>query len=364
MLIVIVSILLYVVFGLLSNSQTRVDVTAISYVQRYIASILVILSIYQGVLARAKTGGFNELGEMIRNTLGVSCVITLMTPYLSNHYSDQVLIVAGRFSGIFENPNEAGMIAGYLLIFAFWFPTRRATFQTLLILLSATTVSLTFSKAAMLCWIIIALIFIFVPAPGSLKGRARTYQRYTLFALLVGLGTVLIYQSIIIGITTPEQYERISELKDLLILEINEDTTTNRSVLLSIGLEKLKLYFPFGAGFGTFHSLEGGLMGRQGWLGVHNTFVMVIGESGLFPGMLLVLAFLVSLTKTFTHPHFTHLFPILVLLVGDFMTTHNGLEMRYTNFFLGFYFAVLALRTWRKEDEIGPNSKGKKCEYS
>ena len=76
-----------------------------------------------------------------------------------------------------------------------------------------------------------------------------------------------------------DQRERLADVFNLAGGEVSARTTTGRTVLIGFGLQKIKDVFPWGAGLGELHAMEGGLrkisngLETDRWLGVHNTFL-------------------------------------------------------------------------------------------
>ena len=74
-----------------------------------------------------------------------------------------------------------------------------------------------------------------------------------------------------------QQMNRIMQIGDILKGKIDSRTTTQRSDLWVEGISIIARYPITGHGFGSFGGLP------EGRLGVHNTYLMVLGEGGIFP---------------------------------------------------------------------------------
>jgi O-antigen ligase len=111
--------------------------------------------------------------------------------------------------------------------------------------------------------------------------------------------------------------------------EIDTQTTSGRTLVWELGLTRILASLPWGNGLGSFHFLEGGYRNTlQEWLGIHNTYLMVLGESGLIP-FLLFGTFLVRLWigAYRSHNPFAAM-GLLFALCGDMAVSHGVLGFR------------------------------------
>lgn len=173
----------------------------------------------------------------------------------------------GRYAGVYLNPNEAGFmcIYGYALVFSLKNTSLKLLGQFVFTLMGL----LTFSRTFIVIWIILNII--------SLKISIKNLK-------IVGIG-VLIFSSLLfidsaVGLNNPrfEQLKNILNNENISTKEISKDS---RTVTWSNYYNQILESPIFGNGYGT-------LSGKTGELGVHNSYLMTIGEAGIIPFALLI----------------------------------------------------------------------------
>jgi O-antigen ligase len=239
-----------------------------------------------------------------------------------------------RNSGLFWNPNEAGLA---LVVVTLVYMARAALggrrwIWVVLAIASSIAVVLTFSRGSM----VVLLIVLCYTILRRLRRRAE---------LLGGVATLAIVSALLFGVQQPEfigdtQWERVADVGRLLQSSHTRDTgDSDRGELLAAGVQQWLRSPIFGNGLGTQRLLTGE------FAGVHNTIVMVFGESGVIPG-LVFLAFIVAYLwrslsiKSPVVRDFLFAFGIVVL--GMCLQSHNFIENRFFNAMLGVAFGVLA----------------------
>jgi O-antigen ligase len=158
-------------------------------------------------------------------------------------------------------------------------------------------------------------------------------------------GVWLVFEQDLLSLSW-EQRERLADVLNLIGGDFNTRSTTGRDILFGYGLEKIGQALPWGAGLGRFHAMEGGLRNELNeWLGIHNTFLMVLGEAGIIPfGLFLSLvAFLLLRGRSVRHP--TILYGFTIILTGDMMTSHNVLVLRIPDLALAVAMTLVASRS-------------------
>ena len=110
-------------------------------------------------------------------------------------------------------------------------------------------------------------------------------------------------------------------------------------------ISKLKLlYLLFGSGFGSFHRIA------EIGLGVHNTYLMIIGESGIFPFFLLIIfltLLFVRIIKIKSKLKFFSLWVFLVISVLIFGSIHDALSERITSLFFVLLIIISGLKNYK-----------------
>ncbi len=240
-----------------------------------------------------------------------------------------------RASGFFDNPNEAAVMALYFLVIIATTATRLSLATVLKFAVALAALLLTFSKTGMLLFFFLAGAFLL----------ARRSYGILVIALASMLALYPVIQFIVsvnpLGMTD-EQVLRIEQVVDIFSGEVDNKTTTGRVELWSIGLERISKTIPLGSGIGSFHRMEGsGHLDLEGnWLGVHNTFLMVLGESGLIP-FLIFLGFLFVLIRTsLSGAYSLTMAGFLVIFISDMFVTHGVLTLRLHNLVLAIMMAA------------------------
>ncbi len=168
----------------------------------------------------------------------------------------------GRYSGFYLNPNEAGFICiyGYSLVFSLKNTSLKLLGQFVFTLMGL----LTFSRTFIVIWIILNLI--------SLKISVKNIR---IFGLGILLFATLIFIDHIVGLNNP----RFDQLKSIVTNEkvsTNEISEDSRMATWAQHYDEILASPYFGNGYGTFS-------GGTGPLGVHNSYLLIIGEAGIIP---------------------------------------------------------------------------------
>jgi O-antigen ligase len=170
--------------------------------------------------------------------------------------------IYGRYSGLYLNPNVAGFICiyGYSLTYALKNTSLKLIGQFIFTLMGL----LTFSRTFIVIWVLLNII--------SLKISIKNIR-------ILGIG-ILIFSTLLfideeVGLNNPrfEQLKNIANNENVSVTEINEDSRLDTWAKYYDKIFESPL---FGSGYGTFS----GNMDSQG---VHNTYLMIIGEAGIIP---------------------------------------------------------------------------------
>lgn len=142
----------------------------------------------------------------------------------------------------------------------------------------------------------------------------------------------------------PEQLLRVEQVLSVFSGEVDDKVTTGRFGLWKLGFERIDTTFPFGNGIGNMHRMEGGYLGTDGeWLGVHNTYLMVLGEAGLVPLLLLVVFFGMFGIGALASPYSATCVGIWLVMVVNMMVAHGVLANRMANLMLASAMALIAV---------------------
>lgn len=191
--------------------------------------------------------------------------------------------IIGRSSGFFINANIAAQHAIFALIFLLYFIEAGKLkfyfkiFLLILILVCVFAVILTFSSTGFVNLLLVFLYFIF--------NKYRNKVKFAFHFMLI----FILFQSVVLSMQSysneyynafniPQiQQEKISNFLNLIsFYKTGNVDYSSRGDLVEIGIAKVVLQPFFGYGAGSFN---GGLLGK---LGVHNTYLQIIGETGFF----------------------------------------------------------------------------------
>jgi O-antigen ligase len=174
----------------------------------------------------------------------------------------------GRYSGFYLNANVAGFICiyGYSLIFGLKNKTLILLGQFVFTLMGL----LTFSRTFIVIWLLVNVI--------SLKISIKNVKIFGIGFLIF---TSLLFIDQVVGLNNPrfEQLKKIANNENVSSQEINRDSRTETWALFYDQILESPL---IGNGFGTFS-------GKTGSLGVHNSYLMILGEAGILPFLLFLI---------------------------------------------------------------------------
>jgi hypothetical protein len=261
------------------------------------------------------------------------------SPLLLKIYKIPPAEIARGF-GFFANPNEGGILSviGLGLLLATKLPGYLKIVFYCILLANAV---LTFSKSAMLLFAMVSFVT-FLTSSSKVKFR---YSFVILGAFIIAAYTAPIFYENLDRV----QKRRIDQVMAIAIQgEINADTTSSRSELWEIGLDKINDNVLFGNGLGELHHMKGGISSLGVDQGVHNVFLMLWGEAGLFVLMGFIFfccAYLfnwITLLKTMPKELLTVTMVSFICLFMDMMSAHNVLNLRMHNLFLGMSIGLFA----------------------
>ncbi|MEM9544433.1 MAG: O-antigen ligase family protein [Bacteroidota bacterium] len=317
----------------------------------YISSIVILFAFYLGAKAIMMHYGYKSIYNYIFPFFIFTTCAVVFGEQLGIYNSFEYMVEAQRgerSAGFFGNPNEAGSFANYALVIfltLFFISKKKAVFIGLAGLAIAGSV-LSFSKAAFIISTLMVLFFFFKNITFFHKSTQRT--RIAFVTLIFGLifGVFAFFNS-----STGQKFEltraqqkRIVGTLALLSGEINEETTSDRTVVYSHGFGLIKRNPYIGHGIGTFHRFNSGNMK----IGVHNTYILILGESGILP-ILLFLGFYFMLIYrglmiTDAGLSFFIIGVTTIYMLGVAGTSHNALDDRTSNALVSIILAILSYR--------------------
>jgi hypothetical protein len=246
------------------------------------------------------------------------------SPLLLHVYKIPPAEIARGF-GFFANPNEGGILSviGLGLLLA----TKLPGYQKVLFYM---------------------LLFGIISIAAFLTSESKIKFRYS-FVIIAAFMVAAYVAPIFYDNLGSVQKRRIDQVLAIATQgEINADTTSSRSELWKIGLDKINDNVLLGNGLGQLHHMQGGISSLGVDQGVHNVFLMLWGEAGLLVLIGFVFfccAYLFNwfvLIKIMPKPILTITMVSFICLFMDMMSAHNVLNLRMHNLFLGLSLGCFA----------------------
>ena len=220
----------------------------------------------------------------------------------------------GRYAGFYINANVAGFICitGYASTYGLKNVGTKLIVQFLFTLAGL----LTFSRTFIVIWLVINLI--------SLKINIRNIRIFGLGFLIVGS---LFFIDEMVGLNNPrfEQLRSILNNEEVSTEDLNADSRSDTWALFYDQILDSPL---IGNGYGSFS-------GKEGYdMGVHNSYLMILGEAGIIPFVLFVayIGYLLAMSLLYFKKK-PNLIMQAIALSLFLMANHN---------FFGFYFVSFA----------------------
>lgn len=235
----------------------------------------------------------------------------------------------GRYSGFYLNPNNASFVCslGYVLTLI-----KKNNIKFLAILFTFFGF-LTLSRTFMGSWIIITSIYLFLN---------RKYLVKSIFILIIsGFILVQFSEQLKLDLT------RFEFLTNLFLGNIDQEVLNNdsRSSQWAKFYDGIANSPIIGNGYSSFgNSLDG-----QGDAGVHNSFLLILGESGFLPFSLILALFVSLLYRSWTiiRPNIMP-FLLIISLIITLMVSHVLFSSGIQIFILVFIIYNLTKKTANK----------------
>jgi len=313
-----------------------------AYLQSYSASILILWSIAIYVASLTTPDRASRFLRYCRNVFVLTTAAILLSPILEPLFPSANYTSDFRMRGLFSNPNEAAQAALFALALCIFVPPRRTSMRSLFLGLTSCAVAVTLSKGAIVL-LILTGGYLALRRGGIGRALLATLSVCVVLVALQNAGSV--FEALVTQhwIPIPEsQHQRILSIGALLDGRVDAATTTGRTLLWQLSLERIGETFPAGSGLGTFHHLEGGLLEANIWQGSHNVFLMVLGESGPIPLLLLILALVIATSRSLQLSAATREFCLLsiLFLTVFWMSGHTGLAIRFHDFILALVIGL------------------------
>ncbi|PNQ73031.1 hypothetical protein C1T31_08530 [Hanstruepera neustonica] len=237
----------------------------------------------------------------------------------------------GRYSGFYINPNKAGFVC--IIGFALTFSIKQKGIKLAAQFLFAIAGLMTLSRSFILLFLLVNIISIII-------------DKKNIFTLISGvIALVLILSLSSIKLNT----DRFNALKS--IFSDNVDTTTitkeTRDETWANYMEGIITNPVFGQGYKKLHGKPKGYYNNVD-VGVHNSFLMIIGEAGIIPFIIVVVLYISMLIRSFMIFNQEPLYLIIsILLLSYLMVSHN-----YFDNFLLLFMTVWLYDKIKSQNEL------------
>jgi O-antigen ligase len=335
---------------LLYTNNLHSDTSLVKLYRNYFSTFVIFLAFYFGSVYFLMQFGTYQFLKFIILLFLLTTIFTVFTNDLgmNNLYIKESSEVgeSSRQSGLFGNPNEAGSFGLYFLVIllssALVFKSHKYVLL-LMSLLAAYSIFVTFSKAAIgTGGLVLVIYFVF-----NLKNVLRIGRSNRRITLIAFVSVVFIASTIfsqwenIFASFTQGQQKRALSFFLLLQGEVSKKTTSERTITFQHGWEMIQSSPVIGNGFGSFHRFAGGPL----QLGVHNTYLLITGESGFIPIILYItlLFLLISASSRIENPgiRFLVIGFCVVFFISVSGTGHNALYDRVSNAVLAIIIAII-----------------------
>lgn len=315
-------------------------------VRGYVSSIVILLCFYKLTTWSLKHNDFYSLLSRMYAFLlsGVALI------FFSSVIGFNIGLDMDRASGFFANPNTAAGFILYCLCLTLCFAIserRKFGFAYLLIVPALFyTMFITFSKAGLITFPLVLFLFL-----GYCLIRYRKLYRpkrkifmWLALSVILAIVFISIYFSAIMDQLSWGQFLRLQRTLAFLSGEFTEATTSERSTLFNIGFQLIGEHPLIGNGLTSFHAYDIPVNGKH--IGVHNTFLLILGESGVIPFIFYVSLMLILIVKSWKLKNLAMSFLFLSILAVYFInvagTGHNALDDRVSNCLFGVMLGYFA----------------------
>jgi O-antigen ligase len=343
LILYVLSIVAYLVIGSTVGIFSTDMLFNVSLMQdlliKYTTSILIVVAAYMSVRMTIM-----KQNENLRNVLILCFIASLFIPFGEYiNTSGKLFVGTNRGAGLFGNPNEAGIIAvvGFTatltLINSLWLRFSLLVFFLIMVIF-------TFSKAVFI--MLLAVFFTDFFIKGNLS---KGFVKFIIVLTLTFL-TLLIFKEDIVGLFENYQARRMRQILDLILFSTSSEgggIEESRGFLWKIGLDKILENPLFGNGLGALHSMQGTNISVNNKVlqGVHNTYLVRLGDSGIIP----LILFILFMSLTFNNSRkFARKIPeakfcmfYIIIFSLSCMVTHGAESLRFHNYLIGISLGFL-----------------------
>lgn len=316
----------------------------------YIPSILLFITFFRVASILKYKNKLNDYFDFLIYILAVGSAFIVVSVLFEYDFLSHKARSIDRAIGLYTNPNRAGAIACIAQVATLFsimsFSSIRRNTLIVIYFINLLAAVLTFSKTAIIITsliIIFSFLFTFKNLISIIHNRYKIIRRLIII-IFVG---VLFFANAIFSSLSRLQKERLTQVGYFLKGQLNESTTTDRSSLAIYAINKIKENPITGHGIGTFSFMDIGL-------GVHNQFLLMLGEAGIIGICVYILFFVKWLIyiRGIKYPplvYFQRSEFIIFFLIS--FTTHNILSFKPFVVVLGITFSLFPFNTLRSSNK-------------
>lgn len=279
------------------------------------------------------------LANVLRITKGLFVIACLGTIFTQQFGFYQERTGIERLAGLFFDQNQAAFVALYCLVLVAAYPANSRLLTLAQGGIAFTALVLTFSRTGLLTFLLLSFLFLFN------RPSVKTVAFFIIGMTVLTWALWMVFEHDLMGLSWAQR-ARLADVLDIATGQVSEGTMGERAILFDVGARKIAEVFPWGAGINKFHSLEYGIRSYSSgaWLGVHNTYLMILGEAGLAA----LVAFLAFWTRTIWKlANSSSAFRIFsigasVVLLCSMLTTHSVLSQKVPPAMLAFVMVIAA----------------------
>ena len=301
--LILATIVSHLLIGFTVSVVTAVEMRGDVYgnVKDHAISLTVISAAALGGRAILERLGVEAFLKSMLMILMASSTTVLLSPILPSMGDPLNVGDSFRLTGTHVNPNYAGF-AGCMtavLALAFLCNVRRHLLGYLGLTAGSFAIFASFSKTAVISLALISIFFLLFNGRGSRVSVLLCLGAVTLSGVIALQFLILKGTPLHLG-----QLKRTAHVVQLMSGGgIDDEVLTQRRTLWKLG-QRLALESPIvGNGLSQLRHMHGGRMAHDGaWLGVHNLYLLLLGEAGVVPFSLYLLHLFSLLRLNWTAP--------------------------------------------------------------
>lgn len=331
---IVIFLLCYLVFGTIGTIMNDNWEDWTINILPWVISLLVSYTIAAFLASEIVSGNFNYWMNIIFISTVIAGSSGIIFSVLGINQYGNYITYYERAAGIFANPNELGFVANMSLVFLLYSMHKQSKFFYIILVLVATYGSyLTYSKGSIITTVVIWLNYFIMFLVNKTNGKSKVY----LYLIASFIFIVLAFNLKVLNDNselTIEQNRRIYHILDIFSGNITDEATSGRIDIFEYGFDKI-LDNPFiGYGIGTFAVLDNRSHG------IHNAFLMVLGESGIISFLILVSILLILLIspwlRWFNRGEKYLISSMFIVIVIYMMGTHGVFHSKFFILYLIF----------------------------